>query len=480
MLIEKLHIHLRESFLPVGSESFGSWRSAWLSIPSKWHAKAAANCKLSESNARAFWKRLVPVVGSALVAGLGCYPIAALAEYTVQPGDTLSIMTIGDLDIAHRTVVDIEGNATLPLIGRISVAGLSQEDMQSRVAGALMAVPVRVTSQDGTERFVRLRREEILVEILEYTPVYIVGEVASSSEVIFIPGMTVRKLIARAGGVGALIETGGSPFRALELAADRRIAEARVTSLLEQVRRIRAELADIPSSPEVEYKRSIPSYRRQEDSPSLEATPPALKLRPQRMLDDRGDVSSDLVNAGTALRVSSEKTMGRLLGEFDVRLEILNRRQVENEALIQHDREDLDKVKGLIELRLAPASAASEPERAILMSTMQFYETADAIARLNIERSRIRGEFEKSPVEAARNLLLDLEDRMGTTEEAMAELDAIKEQLAQLQPSSDTGRIEYTFTIHRGSGTEAVSVAVDVDTELLPGDVVAVTSRVVD
>lgn len=138
-------------------------------------------------------------------------------------------------------------------------------------------------------------------------------------------------------------------------------------------------------------------------------------------------------------------------------------------------------MQGLVERGLAPRADAEVAERSVLMSSMQTYATADAIARLEIERSRVVSEIDRQPSEAAQAILIELEEKLIDADIAVAQLKSIDESLALLGgPSSAPEAMDFEYILHRGSGDAAVAESVDQDQTLLPGDVLEVVSTALE
>ena len=116
---------------------------------------------------------------------------SALAEYRLGPGDTLEISVFGSADYKRRVVVDVDGDVSLPFLGEVSAAGHGIGDLRRNVGERLR--------QTGT-----MTDPDVTIEIVEYRPFFITGDVARPGAVPFRPGSTVRTAVALAGGFDAL------------------------------------------------------------------------------------------------------------------------------------------------------------------------------------------------------------------------------------------------------------------------------------
>jgi protein involved in polysaccharide export with SLBB domain len=85
-------------------------------------------------------------------------------------------------------VVSSEGTVLLPVLGPISVSNLDTSQLAAEIAKRLQAKIGLVDLPDTT------------VEIVEYPPIYIVGNLKTPGQYQFRPGMTVLQAVALAGG----------------------------------------------------------------------------------------------------------------------------------------------------------------------------------------------------------------------------------------------------------------------------------------
>ena len=115
-------------------------------------------------------------------------PTVARADtsYNLGPGDKLRLITFGEERLSGEFTVNERGLVSLPLIGDIRAGGLTLESFSGEVRTALA---------NGY-----LNNPRVSVEVLNYRPFYILGEVAKPGEYPFINGLTVINAVATAGG----------------------------------------------------------------------------------------------------------------------------------------------------------------------------------------------------------------------------------------------------------------------------------------
>ncbi len=106
--------------------------------------------------------------------------------YTLGTGDKLRINIFGQPELSGQFVVDGTGSISLPLIGQIAASGSSTQDLETTIATELA---------NGF-----LLEPRVSVEVTNYRPFYILGEVGRPGEYPFNSGLTVLNAVAAAGG----------------------------------------------------------------------------------------------------------------------------------------------------------------------------------------------------------------------------------------------------------------------------------------
>jgi len=110
----------------------------------------------------------------------------AQTEYVLGPGDKLRVTVFGNDDLTSETEVDPSGQVTLPLIQQVPATGKTVPQLEDEIRKRL--------SPD----FVKNPR--LSIEVLNYRPFYIIGEVKNPGSYPFVAGMSVVNAIALAGG----------------------------------------------------------------------------------------------------------------------------------------------------------------------------------------------------------------------------------------------------------------------------------------
>lgn len=142
---------------------------------------------------------------SALVILSACGSIERVADdstaalplssgYRLAPGDKLKVNVFNEPDLSGEYQISDDGRIAFPLIGELRVAGSSAEEFRQHLIEAL---------RNG---FVRNPR--VTVEIANYRPINVIGEVRNAGQYTYRPGISIKDAIAMAGGYTYRANTG--------------------------------------------------------------------------------------------------------------------------------------------------------------------------------------------------------------------------------------------------------------------------------
>ena len=116
----------------------------------------------------------------------GAPPPAKGGEYALGTGDRVQITVFGHEDLSSEVTISETGTVSLPLAGSLSLTGLTVHQAEQAV--------VDVLKPDY------LLNPKVSVEVLNYRPFYILGEVQEPGAYPYVTGMTVTEAVALGGG----------------------------------------------------------------------------------------------------------------------------------------------------------------------------------------------------------------------------------------------------------------------------------------
>src|SRR5271156_5937984 len=118
--------------------------------------------------------------------GTGQAAPGKVSDYVLGAGDKLRITTFGEDDLSGEFQVSSTGIISMPLIGEVKAAGLTVSQVQSTITNKLA---------DGY-----MKSPHVSLEVLNYRPFFIVGEVMKPGSYNYVNGMSVINAVAMAGG----------------------------------------------------------------------------------------------------------------------------------------------------------------------------------------------------------------------------------------------------------------------------------------
>ncbi|HEX4079194.1 MAG TPA: polysaccharide biosynthesis/export family protein [Rhizomicrobium sp.] len=106
--------------------------------------------------------------------------------YRLGTGDKVRVIVFGEDDLGGEFQIDDGGFIRLPLIGQLHATGLSPRELETHIAAALAAG--------------YLNEPRVSVEVTDYRPFYIIGEVNKPGQYPYVNDMTAPNAIALGGG----------------------------------------------------------------------------------------------------------------------------------------------------------------------------------------------------------------------------------------------------------------------------------------
>jgi polysaccharide export outer membrane protein len=107
-------------------------------------------------------------------------------DYTLGSGDKIRVTVFGHEDLSGEFEVDGSGRVSLPLIRDVTAKGLTVSQLEQAIIDRLKPD--------------YLKDPSVSVDVLNYRPFYIYGEVNQPGSYAFVNGMTVVNAVAMAGG----------------------------------------------------------------------------------------------------------------------------------------------------------------------------------------------------------------------------------------------------------------------------------------
>jgi polysaccharide export outer membrane protein len=106
--------------------------------------------------------------------------------YRLGAGDRVRVTVFEQDGLTNTYSVDQSGYISFPLVGAVPARGRTTQQLEAAIAAKL--------------RQGYLREPDVSVEIDRYRPIFVMGEVGAAGQYSYVPGLTVQKAVAIAGG----------------------------------------------------------------------------------------------------------------------------------------------------------------------------------------------------------------------------------------------------------------------------------------
>lgn len=127
-----------------------------------------------------------PATSAPMDASAAAPPVFQTQQYRLDAGDKVRLIVFNQDNLGGEFAVSDNGILSLPLIGEIAVAGRTIPQVQGDITAALA---------NGY-----LKDPKVSLEVVNFRPFYILGEVNKPGEYPYEAGLTVLDAVAQAGG----------------------------------------------------------------------------------------------------------------------------------------------------------------------------------------------------------------------------------------------------------------------------------------
>jgi len=174
--------------------------------------------------------RPTPVEAAAVAGGTaaGGAPLEDISSYRLGPGDALRVNVFRHEDLSGEFTLDGDCYFALPLVGEGLGGGRTARQLENEIEVALKSGGYLVDPQ-------------VSIQVLNYRPFYIIGEVNNPGSFEYVNGMTVINAVALAGGFtyradqdDIVISRGGSSGPELEAAPDTEVLPGDIIEVQER------------------------------------------------------------------------------------------------------------------------------------------------------------------------------------------------------------------------------------------------------
>ena len=168
-----------------------------------------------------------PAAPGPAASGGAAAAVLADTAYRLGSGDKVKVVVFNHEDLSGEFTLDGAGNFAMPLVGEIKAGGLTSRELEQRIVEKY---------KDGF-----LIDPQVGVEVENYRPFYILGEVKNPGSYPYVNGMTVLNAVALAGGFtyrakqnSFLMQRGGSGNQGFQVGGDQAILPGDIVTVQER------------------------------------------------------------------------------------------------------------------------------------------------------------------------------------------------------------------------------------------------------
>jgi len=398
------------------------------------------------------------VVAAGLGAILASSSLAAADDYRLGIMDKLKIRVAewqtADGSIRDWSVVSGDytvgpsGSISLPFVGDMPASGKTTDAIAQEIGSALQ------------KQFALKDRPSASVELSEFRPVYLSGDVEKPGEYPFAPNLTIVKAVSLAGGLRRA--DAGQRFARdfINAKGDAVVYLADRARLLVKQARLRAEIANQDT---IEMPKELQD--KPEAKPLLASETALMNTRKKRL----------------TLQLQALADLKQLLQS---EVETLAKKTETQTRQLQLATEDRDKVEDLAErgLALSNRQMAAEQRAADTEATLLDIDTNSLKAKQDISKANqdeitLRNDWDAQLAQELQNAEAQLDElnlKLETSNSLMAE--ALTQSTDAARFDTSTGAASIAYSIVREVDGKAKEIPVQENTALQPGDLIKVTA----
>ena len=386
----------------------------------------------------------------------------AMAAYTLAPGDTVEVVVAGEPDLRAKAMIDVDGMVHFPLISAIRAAGLSLDALQAEVRRELPQKTFRQRSGDGRENMIVIDPDEITIQISDYRPIYVRGDVSKPGDQVFRPGMTVRQAISLAGGYDIMRFRMGNPF------LDSSDLRAEYQTLWIDLARQQAHAAALQSAIDGKALPDLTAYIK---API-----------PSNVLADIVRVETLQAKAQSDDYAREHSYLQQAAANAQTQMDQFTKPRSDAQQSEHEETEYKQRLSQLLDKGVIARDRVTDQQHSLLDSTQRFLDYSQRTSELAKARDDYNRQAERLTDQRRAALLKELQDANVAIADTRTKLQSVGEKLLYTGAVSSQlvrgtgGKPEFRIN-HANAGDGSPDVAGSEDTVLTAGDTLEVSLR---
>jgi protein involved in polysaccharide export with SLBB domain len=369
--------------------------------------------------------------------------------YQLQPGDVVNFDFLDDALLPVLLTVDADGAAQFPLVGGVEIGGLSVNQALEKLRTEYKNRQILVDPK-------------IALNIATYKPVFVLGEVKNPGSFPFYPGLTVEQAVGLAGGT----------LTAASSAADKIMARARLRGVMDG--------AEVEIVHEAIYAARLVAQLRGAETIDLQDAPESARPYLQRTsLKSVLEIEEKILKTDLITTQAQIQILTQGIAETEAGLKILAQLETEQKGVVEMNERDLERVTALRKRELNTETEIARVKNTTSNEKTQLLEIYAETSRSRRELGNLKLELAKLQADREKDILLKLQERETAIKKLESTRQSAEEQfyLIASVAADERNRDQISFTYEVRRPKSGVNTVIDGApfTELLPGDVVAVS-----
>jgi polysaccharide export outer membrane protein len=399
-------------------------------------------------------------VGAALAAALSCQ--TALAGYRAGPGDVFDISVLAVPELQRRVPVEPDGTISFPLIGNITVQGLTLPELRARIKAALGGRVVTLRGANDAQTTVAIDINDVLVSVATYRPIFVRGEVVKPGEYAYRGPIAVREAVAMSGGYLAASASGEyNLLRSMDLRGELETLWLDFAKERARLWRVTAEIGD-----KVEDRDAV--------ARSVPLNAPIDRSAFSRIVE----LAAEHLEARRANHKGEREALEALIKQLTEEIGVRDAQVAQDEKAYNEEVEEFGRLTALKEKGVVTPQRYAEARRDLVASSTRMLLGSTRLNDAKRERTERQLQLHKLHAEWMHALYRELEEATARLGEIRAKLRSASEKLNVVGGRGillgDPGSRQPVFVVHRRTAQGIERLPANEDFELVPGDVVDV------
>jgi polysaccharide export outer membrane protein len=396
----------------------------------------------------------------ACLAGAASLAGAARADMLLGPGDSIRLSIHGLQNSSVESTVGMDGSLAFAWPGTVQASDKTLEEISAQIRLLANGRVYKHYTNEGLLKILQLDANDISLEVANYRPVFVTGDVARPGEVQFRPGITVRAALAVAGGVRSSLLSDlaiADPTQIVRWQNEYDRAALDHATAIARLWRVGAEIAGSADT-------ELP------DPQSVAVVPNVFGA----LIEEQRHI--------VAMRLdSAEKDRSYLrevLEQARNRVAILREQRANQAEQVAADEQEQTRVEDLVSRSLVPAARLEEARRTVVLSKSGLLELEAQLAQTDLDVTLAARELDAYDERRQTEVLEMREQLTAMMIEASLRMNMLSQNLAGAADGEGVSalllRSNASIYVFRNDRGTVRRVGLDLDSPLLPGDTVEV------